>query len=176
MRSKKNAAKNPVKVARELLKQTATGFFAPPKFASQKSATLRMTHKLKIMKENTSIEINLPKEQQYVVRKKSKVLLVFQWSVIIIAGSGFTFKFVEFTYSIMKTGNDIVQFAITPIVMYVCVAIGFFSLFMWTVLRGDYKDIERPKFRLFEREYLIDEEEREENAVKKIVSMPISKN
>jgi hypothetical protein len=128
------------------------------------------------MKENSTIEINLPKEQQYVPKRKNKTLIVFQWSVIIIAGSGFTFKFVEFTYSIMKTGNDIVQFAITPIVMYVCVAIGFFSLFMWTVLRGDYKDIERPKFRLFEREYLIDEEEREEYAMQKIVAIPISKN
>ncbi len=109
----------------------------------------------------TTIQIDLPREQQYSARKKSKVLLVFQWSVIIIAGTGFTFKFIEFTYSIFKTGNDVVQFAITPIVMYSGVAVGFFLLFLWSVLRGDYKDIERPKFRLFEREYLIDEEEKQ---------------
>jgi hypothetical protein len=125
------------------------------------------------------IQVDLPKEQQYIPGKKNKVLTIFQWSVIIIAGSGFTYKFIEFTYSIFKTGNDIVQFAITPIVMYVLVAVGFFSLFMWTVLRGDYKDIERPKFRLFEREYLIDAEEHEQeeqDVMNEIMKMPISKN
>ena len=129
--------------------------------------------------EKEIVQVDLPKEQQYTPRKKNKILIVFQWSVIIIAGSGFTFKFIEFTYSIFKTGNDLVQFAVTPIVMYVLVAIGFFSLFIWTVFRGDYKDIERPKFRLFEREYLLDEEdkkEREQDAMNEIINMPISKN
>ncbi|MDP4219983.1 MAG: hypothetical protein Q8916_04390 [Bacteroidota bacterium] len=131
------------------------------------------------IEENKTVLVDLPKEQQYTPKRKNKILLVFQWSVIIIAGSGFTFKFIEFTYSIFKTGNDIVQFAVTPIVMYVLVAIGFFLLFIWTVLRGDYKDIERPKFRLFEREYLLDEEDRkvsEQDALKDIMNIPISKN
>ena len=129
--------------------------------------------------EKEIVQVDLPKELQYTPKQKNRILLVFQWSVIIIAGSGFTFKFIEFTYSIFKTGNDIVQFAVTPIVMYVLVAIGFFSLFIWTVLRGDYKDIERPKFRLFEREYLLDEEDKkqsEQDAMKEIINMPISKN
>lgn len=129
--------------------------------------------------EQEIVQVDLPKELQYTPKKKNKILLIFQWSVIIIAGSGFTFKFIEFTYSIFKTGNDIVQFAVTPIVMYVLVAIGFFLLFIWTVLRGDYKDIERPKFRLFEREYLLDEEDKkqsEQDAINEIINMPISKN
>lgn len=129
--------------------------------------------------EQEVVQIDLPKELQYTPKKKNKILLIFQWSVIIIAGSGFTFKFIEFTYSIFKTGNDIVQFAVTPIVMYVLVAIGFFLLFIWTVLRGDYKDIERPKFRLFEREYLLDEEDKKQNeqdAINEIINIPISKN
>jgi nitrogen fixation-related uncharacterized protein len=128
---------------------------------------------------NELVQVDLPPEQLYTPKRKNTILVVFQWSVIIIAGTGFTFKFIEFTYSIFKTGNEIVQFAITPIVMYVLVAIGFFSLFIWTVLRGDYKDIERPKFRLFEREYLLDEEdqkERDQDALKEIIKMPISKN
>ncbi|MEP7234319.1 MAG: hypothetical protein ABI778_03390 [Ignavibacteriota bacterium] len=126
-----------------------------------------------------SVQIDLPKEQQYAPKKKNTTLVVFQWSVIIIAGGGFTFKFIEFTYSIFKTGNDLVQFAVTPIVMYVLVAVGFFLLFMWTVLQGDYKDIERPKYRLFEREYLLDKQdhkEQQENAITEIIQMPISKN
>jgi hypothetical protein len=122
----------------------------------------------------------MPPIMQYKPRKKNRPLTIFQWAVIIIAGSGFTFKFVEFTYSIFKTGNELVQFAVTPIVMYSCVAVGFFMMFLWTVIRGDYKDIERPKYRLFEREVELGDKDllnvNDETAVGKIISMPISKN
>ena len=122
----------------------------------------------------------MPPSLQYKPRKKNRALQAFQWSVIIIAGSGFTFKFIEFTYSIFKTGNELVQFAVTPIVMYSFVALGFFMMFLWTVVRGDYKDIERPKYRLFEREVELGDNSllnvNEENTVGKIISLPISKN
>lgn len=122
----------------------------------------------------------LPPQMQYTPKRRNRPLVVFQWIVIIVAGTGFTYKFVEFTYSIFKTGNELVQFAVTPIVMYSCVAIGFFSMFMWTVVRGDYKDIEKPKFRLFEREVelgnteLLDVENRDARG--EVISIPISKN
>ncbi|MBS1904718.1 MAG: hypothetical protein JSS75_13515 [Bacteroidetes bacterium] len=122
----------------------------------------------------------LPAQLQYTPKRRNRPLVVFQWAVIIIAGTGFTYKFIEFTYSIFKTGNDIVQFAVTPIVMYSCVAIGFFSMFMWTVVRGDYKDIERPKFRLFERELELGNTEfldtEKHDAREEVISIPISKN
>ncbi len=124
----------------------------------------------------------LPAQMRYVPKRRNRALTIFQWSVIIIAGTGFTYKFVEFTYSIFATGNDLVQFAVTPIVMYSCVALGFFFMFLWTVLRGDYKDIERPKFRLFEREIelgdntLLDENSKSASATSMITSLPISKN
>lgn len=122
----------------------------------------------------------LPDRLQYKPKRRNRPLVVFQWVVIIVAGTGFSYKFVEFTYSIFKTGNEIVQFAVTPIVMYSCVAIGFFSMFMWTVVRGDYKDIERPKYRLFEREVELGNTEfldpAERDARGEVISIPISKN
>lgn len=122
----------------------------------------------------------MPAALQYKPKKKNRPLVVFQWAVIIIAGTGFTYKFVEFTYSIFKTGNELVQFAVTPIVMYSCVALGFFMMFLWTVVRGDYKDIERPKYRLFEREVELGDKDllnvKSDDAVEKAISMPISKN
>jgi hypothetical protein len=119
----------------------------------------------------------LPAQLQYERKPKNKILLVFQWCVIIIAAAGFVYKFIEFTTSIFATGNELVQFAVTPIIIYGSVAAGFFLLFLWTVLRGDYKEIERPKFRLFEREVeLGDEEYLTDSAVTEVISMPISKN
>jgi hypothetical protein len=106
------------------------------------------------------IVAQLPPEQRYQPKRRNRAITIFQWAVIIIAGAGFVFKFIEYTISVFESENELVNFAITPLVMYISVAIGFFLLFMWTVFRGDYKDIERPKFRLFERELEIDLEEK----------------
>jgi nitrogen fixation-related uncharacterized protein len=122
----------------------------------------------------------LPPELRYKPQPKSRAILIFQWAVILIAGAGFTFKFVEYTISVFNNPSDIVNFAITPLIMYMCVAAGFLSLFLWTVSRGDYKDIERPKFRLFERELELDEAEEERIArlstYKGVSTFPISRN
>lgn len=113
----------------------------------------------------------LPPELCYVPKKKNVAITIFQWAVIIVAGAGFTFKFIEYTISVFNSPSDIVNFAITPLVMYMSVAAGFLCLFIWTVIRGDYRDTELPKFRFFERELEIDEDEREQSelAVKKIL-------
>jgi len=121
----------------------------------------------------------LPTELQYKAKRKNKILLVFQWCVILIAAAGFIYKFIEFTTSIFAKGNELVQFAITPIFIYGSVAAGFFMLFMWTVVRGDYKDIEVPKYRLFEREVELGDEEYlipRSDVATKVISIPISKN
>lgn len=106
------------------------------------------------------IVAKLPPEQRYQPKRRNRAITVFQWAVILIAGAGFVFKFIEYTISVFESENELVNFAITPLVMYISVALGFFLLFMWTVFRGDYKDIERPKFRLFERELEIELSER----------------
>lgn len=120
----------------------------------------------------------------YTKRRPAKTLVVFQWFVIILAGSGFVFKFIEFFDSIIHSEDQAVNFAMTPLAMYVGVALGFFLLFLWSILRGDYKDIELPKYRLFEREMLAEIEEaryNREHSVKAagssaIGSVPIFKN
>ena len=121
----------------------------------------------------------LPTQLQYKPKRKNKILLVFQWCVILVAAAGFIYKFIEFTTSIFTKGNELVQFAITPIFIYGSVAAGFFMLFMWTVVRGDYKDIEVPKYRLFEREVELGDEEYltpSSDVTSEVISMPISKN
>ena len=123
--------------------------------------------------------MQLPNQLLYKPKRRNRILVVFQWTVILVAAAGFVYKFIEFTTSIFTKGNELVQFAITPIVIYGSVAAGFFMLFMWTVVRGDYKDIEVPKYRLFEREVELGDEEYltpADDVVKEVIAMPISKN
>jgi len=110
--------------------------------------------------EYMSIAESLPANQRYTKKKQAKGILIFEWAVILIAGGGFTFKFIEFTLSVLKVHDEAVNFAITPLVMYISVALGFFLLFIWSILRGDYKETEYAKFRLFEREAMLDREEK----------------
>jgi hypothetical protein len=109
--------------------------------------------------------VELPPELRYTPKKKNLAITIFQWAVILIAGAGFTFKFVEYTVSVFNSPSELVNFAITPLIMYMSVAAGFLFLFLWTAVRGDYRDTELPKFRLFEREMELDEEERIEKEV-----------
>jgi hypothetical protein len=122
------------------------------------------------------IRVKLPPELQYQPKKRNRAITVFQWAVIIIAGTGFVYKFIEYTFSVFASENELVNFAITPLVMYISVAVGFFLLFMWTVLRGDYKDIERPKYRLFERELEIDLRAGKLEQASGLTSLPLPKN
>lgn len=122
-------------------------------------------------------KVELPPELRYTPKKKNLAITIFQWAVIIIAGAGFTFKFIEYTISVFNSPSELVNFAITPLIMYMSVAAGFLLLFLWTVFRGDYKDTELPKFRLFERELEIDEEERQQKeALAQKTAFTFSKN
>jgi hypothetical protein len=125
---------------------------------------------------NDQVRAKLPPELRYQPKKRNRAMTIFQWTVIIIAGTGFVYKFIEYTLSVFASGNELVNFAITPLVMYISVAIGFFLLFLWTVLRGDYKDIERPKYRLFERELEIDLRSGNVENASVLTELPLPKN
>jgi hypothetical protein len=121
----------------------------------------------------TSALSALPEHLRYKKKKASRVIIVFEWIVILTAATGFTYKFIEFTYSVLQVENEAVNFAITPLVMYVSVALGFFLLFIWSLLRGDFKEIEKPKFRIFEREMMAElEEERDRIADQHMMDQP----
>jgi hypothetical protein len=79
---------------------------------------------------------------------KERTVIAIGIVVLSLAGFGFFFKFVEFVKSVFS--NDLLNWAIVPVTTYLVVGVGFLLLFIWTVTKGDYKDIEAPKFRLFE--------------------------
>lgn len=79
---------------------------------------------------------------------------IFLWSITILAGVGFAFKLFEFTRA-WATGGA-ANFAIVPVVSYLAVAVGFLCIFVWSFNRGEYKDVERAKYRMLEMQDEID--------------------
>jgi len=67
----------------------------------------------------------------------------------ITAGGMFCFKLHEFLRTIKR--DELAGFAFDPIVIYGLVACGFFLLLVWAFLSGQFKDVERAKYEMFER-------------------------
>ena len=75
---------------------------------------------------------------------------------VVISGAGFVYKLAQFAREAL--GHEAASFAVAPIAVYILVAAGFASLFVWALLRGQFRDIEGPKHRLLEKEDLYDRE------------------
>ena len=74
---------------------------------------------------------------------------VFVLLAVTVAGCMFTFKLFMFMKTILR--DELVGFAFDPIITYAFVAMGFLCLLAWAYLSGQFRDIERPKYELFER-------------------------
>ena len=79
---------------------------------------------------------------------------IFLWSITILADLGFAFKLFEFTRAWASEGAA--NFAIVPVASYLAVAVGFLCIFIWSFNRGEYKDVERAKYRMLEMQDEID--------------------
>lgn len=90
------------------------------------------------------------------VQSKAKRGFVFYFSLLVIgmAGSAFGFKIVEF--AITFRGNEPVRVAIVPVMTYLIVAVGFACLFLWAWTTGQFKNVERVKYRMMEMQDEID--------------------
>jgi hypothetical protein len=47
-------------------------------------------------------------------------------------------------------------FALVPILNYLLVTLGFLFLFVWWVMSGAFRDLERPKYNMLENETILD--------------------
>jgi hypothetical protein len=73
---------------------------------------------------------------------------------------GFGTKFQELV--ILCRGDVNGAFAISPVVNYLCASAGFFLLLGWGAMNGMFRDIEKPKYLLLEREAELDALEEDE--------------
>lgn len=88
-------------------------------------------------------------------------LWVFSVVLVLVAGSAFLFKLIEF-YSIATTsGPSALASFLIPVLNYLLVAAGFFCLFLWAYLAGQFRDMESAKYRMLEMQAQIDFQEKE---------------
>jgi len=93
-------------------------------------------------------------------KKEWAAFLVGTWGIlgVTFAAGTFIYKLIEITETIPM--NEVAGFAVMQVITYFLVAIGFFSLFIWSFLKGDFKDIEKVKYKVLEMEEKAQEMER----------------
>lgn len=85
----------------------------------------------------------------------AKIVVLSMAVVIFLSGLyGFGSKFEEFIRMVRSTEGG--RFALIPILNYLLASAGFVCLFVWAARNGMFKDIEKPKYDLLERERELD--------------------
>lgn len=87
-------------------------------------------------------------------RSVNRFVFVFCIVMLLVAGSGFLMKLIEFATVMLS--DEPMQFAFLPVVTYLMVAAGYACLFIWAYLSGQFKDIEGPKHRMLAMQDEID--------------------
>jgi len=84
------------------------------------------------------------------MRRSLRGMVVFGFAVAImlIAGVGFTYKMTEFALTIVR--DDVQGFGAVAVGTYLIGMLPIVLLTLWAVTTGRFRDIERPKYRLFE--------------------------
>jgi len=88
-------------------------------------------------------------------------LWIFSIAMIATAGSAFTMKLVDFYITATREGPGALASFLIPVMNYLLVAAGFAFLFVWAYSRGQFRDVEQPKYRMLELNRLVEEHDRE---------------
>ena len=101
-------------------------------------------------------------------RDRSRATRVFLWvfSIVMIltAGSAFTMKLIDFYITATREGASALGSFLVPVMNYLCIAAGFAALFVWAHSRGQFRNVEAPKYRMLELNHQCDLEwEREQD-------------
>lgn len=74
---------------------------------------------------------------------------VFMILACTTAGCIFVYKLFQFFETVKR--DELAGFAFDPMLQYGFVAAGFLFLLAWAYLSGQFRDVERPKYEMFER-------------------------
>ena len=102
--------------------------------------------------------------RQRTSRAAQRFLWPFSVLMVLIAGGAFTLKLIDFFVTATTRGPDALASFLIPVLNYLLVAAGFFCLFLWAYLTGQFRDVEGPKYRMLEMQRRIAEQERREAA------------
>jgi hypothetical protein len=88
-------------------------------------------------------------------RDRSRTTRVFLWvfSVLMVltAGTAFTMKLIDFYVTATREGAAALGSFLIPVLNYLCIAAGFAALFIWAHSRGQFRNVEEPKYRMLEQ-------------------------
>lgn len=87
-------------------------------------------------------------------QRRDVVSVVFAVLVLVGAGLAFVLKMSDFAMTIVK--DEVVGFGATAISIYLIGLLPILFLTLWAVFSGRFRDIERPKFRMFELDHEIE--------------------
>lgn len=88
-------------------------------------------------------------------------LWIFSVALVLVAGTAFIFKLIEFYTTATTSGPGALASFLIPVLNYLLVAAGFFCLFLWAYLSGQFRDMEAAKYRMLELEAQLDRQEQE---------------
>ena len=88
------------------------------------------------------------------MKLRTMVVTGFAVAVLVISGLGFIIKMTEFSMTIVNA--DVEGFGVVAIGIYLLGMVPMVLLNLWAVFTGKFRDIERPKYRIFELEREID--------------------
>lgn len=85
-------------------------------------------------------------------KREWTVFILGAWVIlgVTFASLTFSYKVIEFVKTVPR--GEVAGFAAIQVITYLLIAIGFFFLFLWSFLKGDFKDIEKAKYRVLEME------------------------
>ena len=89
-------------------------------------------------------------------RGKRLFLWAFSIAMVVTAGTAFTMKLIDFAITASNEGQDALASFLIPVMNYLLVAAGFSCLFVWAYVTGQFRDVERPKYRMLEMQQEID--------------------
>ena len=89
-------------------------------------------------------------------RNARRFLWIFSIVLVVVAGSAFVMKLIEFYVTATSSGTDALASFLIPVLNYLMVAAGFFCLFLWAYSTGQFRDMEAAKYRMLEMQREID--------------------
>ena len=79
---------------------------------------------------------------------RNGTVILFAVAVLLVAGVGFIYKMTEFAATISH--DEVEGFGAMAVGTYLIGVVPIVFLTLWAVFTGKFRDIERPKFRMFE--------------------------
>ncbi len=89
-------------------------------------------------------------------RRRSRAVIALGFVLMALTGAGFIWKFIQFIHTLKADPAG--QFTVVPIINYALVTAGFTCILVWATLRGMFRDIEKPKHTMLEREAWLEQE------------------